>query len=256
MEMKMRTTKAALVAAMLAGALATGGGAASAQSADQAMPGDGSCLAAMHEMMAMMGEHVGAPMMGQGSERGAMMDEPMMDPGSPPMMGSADADCMALMGQMMAMMREHMGGQPMGAAPEAAPSPASPESHHPESTGSPAHAESDATAFRIAVTLTDALRIEPAAIDVPVGQAVTFVVTNVGAIPHEFVVGDEAAQQAHETTMQGRPTMDHDDATGIGLAPGETKELTLTFDEPGEVLAGCHIPGHYPAGMRAVITVA
>jgi uncharacterized cupredoxin-like copper-binding protein len=256
MEMTMRTTKSALVAAMLAGALATGGAAVSAQSADQDMAGDGSCLAAMHEMMAMMREHLGVPMMGQGSERGAMMGEPMMDPGSPPMMGSTDADCMTLMGQMMAMMREHMGGQPMGAAPEVAPSPALPESHHPDATESPAHAEGDATALRIAVTLTDALRIEPAAIDVPVGQAVTFVVTNVGAIPHEFVVGDEAAQQAHETTMQGRPTMDHDDPTGIGLAPGETKELTLTFDEPGEVLAGCHIPGHYPAGMKAVITVA
>jgi uncharacterized cupredoxin-like copper-binding protein len=206
-------------------------------------------------MMALMGEHMGSPMMGRGSEPGAMMDDAMMAPGSSPgMMGGADADCMALMGQMMTMMREHMGSQPMGAPPKVAPSP-SPHSHHPESTGSPPDAESDARALRIAVTLTDALRIEPAAMDVPVGQPVTFVVTNVGAVPHEFVVGDEAAQQAHETTMQGRATMDHDDATGIGLAPGETKELTLTFAEPGELIAGCHIPGHYPAGMRAVLAV-
>lgn len=67
----MRTTKAALVAAMLAGALARGGVAVSAQSADQDMPGSGSCLATMHEMMALMGEHMGSPMMGQGSEPGA-----------------------------------------------------------------------------------------------------------------------------------------------------------------------------------------
>ena len=99
-------------------------------------------------------------------------------------------------------------------------------------------------------------RIEPEAMRVPVGVPVTFVVTNVGAVPHEFVVGDEAFQQAHESTMQGTPAMTHDDASGIGLAPGETKELTLTFAEPGEVLAACHIPGHFPAGMCAVITVA
>ena len=252
----MRTTKAALVAVILAGALALGGAAVSAQSGDhnggRDMPSNGSCMAAMHEMMAMMGEHMGSAMMGRGSEPGAMMDDPMVGPrSSPGMMGSADADCMALMGQMVAMMREHM-----GAAPEAAPSPATAESLHPESTGSPAHGESDASALRVAVTLTDALRIEPAAIQVPVGSPITFVVTNVGAVPHEFVIGDEAVQQAHETTMQGRATMDHDDATGIGLAPGETKELTLTFAKAGELLAGCHIPGHYPTGMKAAITVA
>jgi uncharacterized cupredoxin-like copper-binding protein len=107
----------------------------------------------------------------------------------------------------------------------------------------------------IAVTLTDALTIEPQVMRVPVGVPVTFVVSNVGVAPHEFVVGDEAAQLAHETTMGGRATMDHDEPTAIGLAPGDTKELTLTFDEPGELLAGCHIPGHYAVGMRADISV-
>jgi uncharacterized cupredoxin-like copper-binding protein len=255
--MTMRTTKVTLVAAMLAGALTTGAAAVSAQSADQEMPGSGSCLAAMHEMMALMGEHMGAPMMGQGSGPGAMMDEPMMPPGSSPgMMGNANADCLTLMGQMMAMMREHMGSQPMGAAPAVAPSP-SPDSLDPESTGSPAHAESDASASRVAVTLTDAMRIEPAAMDVPVGVPVTFVVTNEGAIPHEFYLGDEDAQEAHAQemlSMAGEPM--HDEPGGISLQPGETKELTYTFGEPGQYLAGCHVPGHYPAGMRAVITVA
>lgn len=253
----MRTTKAALVAAMLAGALATGGAAVSAQSADQDMPGDGSCLAAMHEMMALMGEHMGSPMMGRAAGPGAMMDDPMMAPeSSPGMMGSADADCVALMGQMMTMMREHMGSQPMGSQPAVAPSP-SLDSHHPESTGSPAHAESDAAALRIAITLTDAMRIEPAAMDVPVGVPVTFVVTNEGAIPHEFYLGDEDAQEAHAQemlSMSDEPM--HDEPSGISLQPGETRELTYTFEEPGQYLAGCHVPGHYPAGMRAVITVA
>jgi uncharacterized cupredoxin-like copper-binding protein len=55
--------------------------------------------------------------------------------------------------------------------------------------------------------------------------------------------------------MQGSASMAHDEPNGIGLAPGETKELTMVFAERGETLAGCHVPGHYPAGMRATIEV-
>jgi uncharacterized cupredoxin-like copper-binding protein len=222
---------------------------------------------------------------------GSQMGQGMMDPdagagmmgamGSPGMMGSSVEGCLTRMDQMMAMMREHMGapmmgdgsqmGQGMmdpdagagmmGAAPSPAPAPGtsgdasdSHASHHP--TGATPVAPGEAVgATRVAVRLTDALRIEPETMRVPVGVPVTFVVTNVGVAPHEFVIGDEAAQLAHETTMGGRATMDHDEPTAIGVAPGETKELTLTFDEPGEVLAGCHIPGHYAAGMRADISV-
>lgn len=54
----------------------------------------------------------------------------------------------------------------------------------------------------------------------------------------------------------GRARQGDDDASGLTVAPGATEELTLTFDEPGETLAGCHIPGHYPAGMKAVITIS
>ena len=49
--------------------------------------------------------------------------------------------------------------------------------------------------------------------------------------------------------------MTHDEPEGIGLRPGETKELTYTFAEAGMTLAGCHVPGHYDGGMKAQITV-
>ena len=108
-------------------------------------------------------------------------------------------------------------------------------------------------ATRIDVTLTDALRIEPATLSVPPGVPVTFVVKNSGAAEHEFYLGDEAAQAEHETEMQAGGMM-HDDPNGISLAAGETKELTHTF-ETGETLAGCHVAGHYAGGMKAAITV-
>jgi len=41
----------------------------------------------------------------------------------------------------------------------------------------------------------------------------------------------------------------------IGVEPGRTKELTVTFDAAGSMLAGCHVIGHYAAGMQADITI-
>lgn len=123
-----------------------------------------------------------------------------------------------------------------------------------ESLSAPSSAVSSAASTRIEVALTDELRIEPASLTVPAGVPVTFVVSNTGAIQHEFYIGDEEAQAEHEQEMQAGG-MAHDEPAGISMAPGETKELTYTFAEPGETLAGCHEPGHYAGGMKATITV-
>lgn len=42
----------------------------------------------------------------------------------------------------------------------------------------------------------------------------------------------------------------------VEVRPGETGELTVTFDKPGDVVIGCHQPGHYEAGMRATVAVS
>lgn len=112
-----------------------------------------------------------------------------------------------------------------------------------------------APATRIEVTLTDAFKMDPEAMTVPAGVPVTFIVTNTGTLEHEFYLGDEATQAAHEEEMAGMGGMSHGDPKGIAVAPGETKELTYTFQDAGSTLAGCHVPGHYGAGMTAVITV-
>jgi uncharacterized cupredoxin-like copper-binding protein len=121
------------------------------------------------------------------------------------------------------------------------------------SASSPAAAAS-AAAQRIEVKLTDALKMEPADISVTAGQPVTFVVTNAGAIEHEFYLGDETMQAEQEQMMQSG-SMAHDTADGVSLKPGETKELTYTFDTAGQSLAGCHVAGHYAGGMKATITI-
>lgn len=140
----------------------------------------------------------------------------------------------------------------------ASPTPSSPPSFAPGPTPSPTQsADASTGAVRLAVTLTDALRIEPADLHVPFGRPVTFVVTNTGVLAHEFFVGDEAAQAEHEAEMVAMGGMTHDEPDGIALDPGETKELTMTFapDDAGALLAGCHVAGHYAAGMWVTIGV-
>jgi uncharacterized cupredoxin-like copper-binding protein len=132
--------------------------------------------------------------------------------------------------------------------------PAAPSA--PTSSASTSSAPSaSAAATRIEVTLTDALKIEPASMTVPAGVPVTFVVTNSGVTEHEFYLGDEAAQAEHEKEMAEMGGMSHDEPEGIAVNPGETKELTYTFAEAGPTLAGCHVVGHYGGGMKAEITV-
>jgi len=135
-------------------------------------------------------------------------------------------------------------------------------SEMPAATEAPAMSEapaasSAAAATRIEVTLTDMLKIEPAAMTVPAGVPVTFVVTNTGTVLHEFTLGDAADQEAHDKEMMeaGGMSMPKDEENAIGVEPGQTKELTYTFDAPGETLAGCHVVGHYAAGMKATITI-
>ncbi|HSJ00741.1 MAG TPA: plastocyanin/azurin family copper-binding protein, partial [Patescibacteria group bacterium] len=88
-----------------------------------------------------------------------------------------------------------------------------------------------------------------------VGETVRFEVTNAGAAPHEFYLGDADEQAAHADEM-AEMEMAHDDPNGVSVDPGATETLEYTFDQAGEIFAGCHEPGHYEAGMVASLTVA
>jgi uncharacterized cupredoxin-like copper-binding protein len=123
-----------------------------------------------------------------------------------------------------------------------------------------------ATGAPVRVVMDDRFRYRPAAIMVRAGRRVTFAVTNAGHLPHEFILGDRAAQLAHERQMQTAGTGGHAHTHGAGahpapasggltVPPGETRRLTWTFDAPGIVLYGCHVLGHWAAGMKGTIVV-
>jgi uncharacterized cupredoxin-like copper-binding protein len=112
----------------------------------------------------------------------------------------------------------------------------------------------------IEVVALDELRFDPGTIEVEAGETVRFVVTNEGSAVHDFYVGTEVEQMAHEAEMGDTGMgMDHEadpGADALTLEAGETDELTVTFDESGTALFACHQPGHYDGGMIGTITVS
>jgi uncharacterized cupredoxin-like copper-binding protein len=106
----------------------------------------------------------------------------------------------------------------------------------------------------VAVTMSE-FHFSPAVVEVEQGETVRFVVTNDGVADHEFELSNDAAieehlEGGHDEHDEGLEDMDMADK--LSLAPGETGELTVTFDgEDGWVV--CLIPGHYEAGMRMEI---
>ena len=96
-------------------------------------------------------------------------------------------------------------------------------------------------------------RFDPSDIAIEPGQTIRFVVENTDPIDHEFIVGDEQVQQAHEAGTEAH----HAPRAGeISIPPGETMVTTVTFPSQGSLLFGCHLPGHYAYGMRGAITIA
>lgn len=106
----------------------------------------------------------------------------------------------------------------------------------------------------VEVRMSDDLRFDPSTIAVASGETVRFVLVNEGQAVHEFLIGDEAAQTEFEEEMAGG--VHHDIDAGMAVEPGQTETFDYTFpDTAGELLAGCHEPGHYVGGMVAIITV-
>ncbi|GAC1599514.1 MAG: hypothetical protein NVS3B21_26090 [Acidimicrobiales bacterium] len=99
-------------------------------------------------------------------------------------------------------------------------------------------------------------------ITVAKGETVKFVFHNSGKLPHEAILGDTAAQDAHEQEMAkpgGMGGMEHGSSHGGGatsavdVPAGKTGSFTKTFDVTGELTIGCHYPGHYSSMHLPVI---
>lgn len=105
------------------------------------------------------------------------------------------------------------------------------------------------------VDMSDEMRFSPDQIAVAPGETITFRLHNRGKVDHDFTLGDAATQESHDMAMTrgASAAMGHDGGNGIVVAPGQTAELTWHFTSVADVLFGCHIPGHYAAGMRGAL---
>ena len=108
----------------------------------------------------------------------------------------------------------------------------------------------------IAITLSDGMRFNPAKLAVKQGETIRLRITNIGKIPHEFVLGTRDELAEHAQMMRQMPGMTHNDASSVQVAPGKTTDVVWQFSEAGNFLFACLIPGHREAGMEGSVTVA
>lgn len=106
------------------------------------------------------------------------------------------------------------------------------------------------------------IAFEPGTLEVRKGETVRFVFENRGKVAHDAFIGDTDAQADHAMEMMRGDDDGHggghgdDRGDAVTVEPGDTEELTYTFDESGTVEIGCHQPGHYDAGMKMSVEVA
>ena len=93
----------------------------------------------------------------------------------------------------------------------------------------------------------------PDRLSVDPGETVRFVIENTDPIDHEFILGDEHVQLVHEEGTEAH----HPPRPGeVSVPAGETVVTTYTFPgTPGEIIFGCHLPGHYDFGMRGTVSI-
>jgi uncharacterized cupredoxin-like copper-binding protein len=93
---------------------------------------------------------------------------------------------------------------------------------------------------------------EPSSVTVPVGRAVTFVITNTDPIDHEWIVGDAALHQRHRA---GTEPVHNVRPTEITIPALSERRTTVTFAAPGALQFICHLPGHEAYGMVGTVTI-
>jgi uncharacterized cupredoxin-like copper-binding protein len=105
----------------------------------------------------------------------------------------------------------------------------------------------------------------PPEVDFVPGETVLLHVINGGLEVHEVVIGDGAVQDAWEAAEAAAANPPPGPTPVVSVAPavsgirivvqsGQRVDLLWTVPaNPGPILIGCHIPGHWAKGMQAAI---
>lgn len=118
----------------------------------------------------------------------------------------------------------------------------------------------------------------PSVIEVKRGETIKFIVTNKGALVHEYNIGTAQMHMDHQSEMQNLieheiiladkidkekmkkmskedHSLSHSHHNSIMLEPNEVGELTWKFTKNTVLEIACNIPGHYESGMIAKILI-
>jgi len=97
----------------------------------------------------------------------------------------------------------------------------------------------------VQITLTE-FKIESSVTDFTVGTPYHFVITNKGALAHDWMIMPSGEQDETKALVKVEDT---------DLQPNKTVTRDFTFTQAGDLEFACHVKGHYEAGMHTPITV-
>jgi uncharacterized cupredoxin-like copper-binding protein len=110
----------------------------------------------------------------------------------------------------------------------------------------------------------------PPVVDLVPGETVVFHVINGGLEPHEAVIGDRPVQDAWERAEADVPPARPGVSPAVSVDPGvaglrivvgsgarQDVAWTVPLDPAavGQLIVGCHVPGHYAKGMHVPVRV-
>jgi uncharacterized cupredoxin-like copper-binding protein len=84
------------------------------------------------------------------------------------------------------------------------------------------------------------------------GVPITVTLVNADPIDHEWLVGDATFHERHRT---GTEPQHGQRPTEVSLPAGSTATTTVVFEQPGDYLFICHLPGHEAYGMVGSVVV-
>lgn len=116
--------------------------------------------------------------------------------------------------------------------------------------------EPQAVSRTVHVRMNDAMRFVPDTLEVREGETLRLVLTNEGALMHEWVLGTSKSLADHAVQMRENPSGAHDMPAMVHVKPGETGELVWRFSRAGTFDFACLVPGHFEAGMRGAVSVS
>lgn len=131
------------------------------------------------------------------------------------------------------------------------------ESSGHDSIGKPSDGSLTTRTIEITIKETSGgyMLFEPNTIQIKKGSVVRFVVDNLGALDHEFLLSSFDGIAEHRQWMRRHPDMQHEDKNALTIPSGQKVEFVWEFSNTNNLEFVCLIPGHREAGMWGVIMV-